>query len=116
MDEEGLTPAPYAPADSVLKVLHHIRDKQAPTRLDQRSLSMMGIPDGNVGRVLLAMRFLQLIDEEGLPTPTLRRLERSGTEYAGLLAEVLRAAYSVVFEYVNPATATDTELFRAFGS
>ena len=116
MEDGDKLVAPYAAIDNVLKVLYHVRDRQLPKLVDQKALGLVGVPEGNVSRTLAALRFFKLIDDEGQPTPTFRRLERSGDEFPSLLAEIIKAAYAVVFEYADPATATDTELFRAFGT
>lgn len=106
---------PYAPTGSVLTVLKKVRSTGSSDVLDNRALTRMGISEGNAGRTLAALQFIGFIDEDGRKTEPLVRLEKAKTdEYPKMLGEIIRDAYSEVFKYLDPATATDVEFLDAF--
>jgi hypothetical protein len=78
-------------------------------------LTRVGVSEGNAGRTLQALRFLNLIDEEGRRTTTFERLRRATTgEYPEVLGEIVKAAYHAVFQILYPAEASDMEIQDAF--
>ena len=116
MDEKVTTKsAPYAPVAHVLTVIRRRRDRGMPFPITLQTLGALGVPDGNQARTLAALRFLGLIDPEGLSTEVFDRLRdaKSG-DYPGTLAEIIRAAYEPVFTIVNPAEDSDIAISDAF--
>jgi hypothetical protein len=58
---------------------------------------------------------LDLIDEDGQPTPEFQQLRKASTdEYRGRLAAIVRAAYAPVFDYVDPAKDSPERVRDAF--
>lgn len=113
MNEEKL--APYAPLSNVIGLIRRRRDKGMPEVLNTQELMRMGIPEGNIPRTLQALRFLNLVDEEGRQTKAFNRIARASTsEYPEILGEIIKEAYSGVFTIIDPAEATDTEFVDAF--
>ena len=113
--EPSTMTAPYAPVDNVLKVIRRLRERGLPSPLTLLELERLGIPSGNAPRTLAALRFLGLIEEDGQRSETFDRLGKANTdEYAGLLAEIVRAAYSPVFTIVDPARDGDIAINDAF--
>lgn len=107
--------APYAPASAVISLIRRLRDSRLPNPLILADLPRLGVSEGNSPRTLQAMRLLGLIDEAGAHSPAFTRLGKATTtEYPALLAEVLRAAYAPVFQIIDPATASETDLVDAF--
>lgn len=109
--------APYAPLANVVGLIRRRREKGLPEFLSADKLIQMSIPEGNVSRTLQALRFLNLIDEEGRQLPLFNRLALAkANEYPDVLAEVIRAAYRDVFTIIgdNPQNVTDPELTDAF--
>jgi hypothetical protein len=108
-------PAPYAPLSNVLTVIRRLRDRGLPDILSPQELARLGIPDGNIGRTLQALRFLGLIDEDGRRTEAFTRLGRvAAVEYPAVLGSIVEAAYTPVFTIVNPSEATELQIFDAF--
>lgn len=115
MARDGKTTAPYAPIKNVLDTIHRLRDRGVPNPLTPESVQSIGVPEGNAHRTVFAMRFLGLIDEAGAPTPTANRMKEASTaEYPVVLGEIVRDAYQMVFELVDPAKDSEIEIADAF--
>jgi hypothetical protein len=113
MNEEKV--APYAPLSNIIGLIRRRRDKGMPEVLNTQELIRMGISEGNIARTLQALRFLNLVDEEGRQTKAFNRIARASTsEYPEILGEILKEAYSDVFTIIDPAEATDIEFVDAF--
>ncbi len=68
-----------------------------------------------VTRTLQALVILDLVDNEGMPTPTFEALRRAPqAEYVQRFAEFLRAAYQEVFAFIDPMTSTVDKVRDAF--
>lgn len=107
--------APYAPFGCVITVIKRFREKGLPDMLTTQEITRIGVSEGNASRTLQALRFLNLVDEEGHRTLIFNRLGRVPTsEYAEVFSEILKEAYSDVFTIVDPAGATDIEINDAF--
>src|SRR5258707_4923436 len=108
--------APYAPLANVVGLIRRRRDKGMPEVLNAERLAQMGITEGNISRNLQALRFLNLIDEEGRQTASFNRLALAKeNEYPGVLAEIIKGAYHDVFTIIDDLNeATDVELNDAF--
>lgn len=106
--------APYAPVKNVVEVIQVHRERGARP-ITNDLLLRLGVPEGNVGRTIQALRLLDLIDEAGEPTTALDELRRASTdEYRARFEQVIRAAYHDVFQIIDPATATPEAVSDAF--
>jgi len=106
---------PYAPYANVLTIIRHARERDLKEPVTSRSITTLGVPEGNATRTIQALRFLNLLDEEGYLTETFKLLSNAPSdEYPGLLEQILRNAYPVVFNALTPATATDQQYVNAF--
>jgi hypothetical protein len=110
--------APYAPPASVIQVIKRYRDRGLPDPVTNSSLVTVGVSEGTVSRVTVALKFLGLIDEEGHRTEDFEQLKRANSgEYQGVLAEILRKTYRPIFELVDPAEDdidAITDVFRRY--
>jgi hypothetical protein len=106
---------PYAPPASVIQVIKRYRERGLPDPVTNSSLEVVGIPSSVTSRVTVTLKFLGLIDESGHRTETFEGLKRANsTEYPSVLAEVLRSAYSLVFDIVNPELDDENAINDAF--
>jgi len=108
--------APYAPLAPLVALIRRRREKGLPEVLNSEKLAQLGISEGNISRILQALRFLNLIDEDGHQTEWFSRIARAKEqEYQGILAEIIKGAYHDVFTIIDdPNLATDIELNDAF--
>jgi hypothetical protein len=106
---------PYAPAANVLGVIDRVRRLNLPATVDTDFLRLADVPEGSLGRVAFALRFLGLTDPNTRPTDQLRAMARATEdEYRELLAGVVRAAYAVDFQRIDPAEESQTKIAEAF--
>ena len=77
--------APYAPLANVLILIRRRRGKGLPEILNTEKLAKLGIPEGNISRTLQALRFLDLIDEEGYQSASFLEFPVSAYKLAGML-------------------------------
>ena len=112
-DLEGL--CAYAPSGNVLTVIHQMRERGLKEPITMQLITVAGVAEGNASRTIQALRFLNLIDEEGYLTDNFKSLRNvSSDEYPTLLGNILKEAYSHVFMVLDPATASDEQLQNAF--
>lgn len=112
-DLEGL--CAYAPSGNVLTVIHQMRERGLKEPITMQLITVTGVAEGNASRTIQALRFLNLIDEEGYLTDNFKSLRNvSSDEYPTVLGNILKEAYSHVFMVLDPATASDEQLQNAF--
>lgn len=110
-------PAPYAPPATVLNFLDRYRNHGLQTPIDATVLTRAGVNDSLINRTLAALQILDFIDDDGEPTAQLELLRGAPeAEYQARLADHIRSVYSDVFNYVDPATASYTEIRDTFRS
>ncbi len=108
---------PYASPQNIKALISRLRNRGWNDPLDSTELvNRLDIPIGSVSRVSIALRFLKLIDEDGHPTDTAKRLrEADEEEYAQVLGDLLKSAYKDVFYKISDiSTASDDEISNAF--
>lgn len=108
------TNRPYPPPSNVITLLHRLRTRNVPERIDTEFLRDIGISEGTINRAMFALRFLGLIDGDE-PSAALRAIAVStDEEYQGILSGLLRDAYREVFEAVDPAEDTHDRIANVF--
>jgi hypothetical protein len=106
---------PYTTASAILEVIDSFRHRSPRTPVTVEVLEMLGMPASITPRTLQALKLLDLLDAEGNPTPALLGLkEAPPEEFPDRLAEVVRAAYSEVFAYRDPATDPPERIIESF--
>ena len=108
--------APYATSANVFAVIWHCRVGGVPFRLTQEwMVKDVGIPEGNAGRVSQALRFLRLTNTLDCGTQKLLDLAKATLdEYPSVLERIIRSAYHILFNTVEPSKATEEEITSAF--
>jgi len=110
---------PYPPPSNVIAVLHRLRSRNLPERIDAEYLRDAGIPDGTVSRTLFALRFLGLAKESGELTDAMKAIGTStDEEYRTTLSGLIRDAYGEVFAVIDPAEDSQDRIlnfFRRYG-
>jgi hypothetical protein len=108
--------SPYASIGNMLVVLAKIRKGWIPNQVDNGEMARIGITASTTSRVLAALQYFELVNEDGKPTDTWKAIATSTTnDYPKVLEGILRNAYPSIFElHPNPADATDIEIANAF--
>jgi hypothetical protein len=100
----GCSPSLTSVRDShVIDVLKRLRSRNLPDRVDSEYLRAAGVPDGSNYRVVFALKFLGLVEND-MPTSDLRAIATStDEEYRSILKRLIQTAYRDVFEVIDPA-------------
>lgn len=97
--------APYAPPATIIEFLGAYRSRSIPTPITGAVLERVGVTASLIPRVTQTLRLLDLLTEDGQPTPALEELRKAPeAELRDRFAALLRAVYADVFQYVDPAT------------
>lgn len=114
---DGTSSVPYAPAQSVLDIVYRYREHDLPTPFTTEVLARAGVSDSLQGRTLASLVGLELIDEDGNPTPALQALaEAPSSSFDDALADHVRSVYAEVFKFVDPAKGSYEQVQDAFRS
>ena len=112
LEGRGLIP-PYGPTRGTLQSLQLLR-RTTPPRIDSDFLRLNKIAPGNEYKVVGALRFLGLIDDEGRPTDDSRLLKTKGATYTLALQDIVRNAYSGLFHGVRLKEITREGIYNYF--
>ncbi|MFO8101028.1 MAG: DUF5343 domain-containing protein [Dehalococcoidia bacterium] len=104
---------PYGPTKGMLQALQLMR-KSTPPRIDGNFLRLNKVAPGNEYKVIGALRFLGVIDDEGKPTEKSRLLKTKGQVFNNALQEIVKEAYRDVFEMMNGNGCTHDDMFNYF--
>jgi Family of unknown function (DUF5343) len=106
---------PYAPASAVLEIIDRRRHRGLAVPISSDVLGRAGISASLIPRTLQALQTLDLIGEDGQPTPTFEGIRLAPeAEHKKRLEEWLKAAYADVFAFVDPAKDDETSIRDAF--
>jgi hypothetical protein len=115
VNETPDTNRPYGPPSNVTAVLHRLRSRNLPERVDVEYLRDAGVGEGTLGRTLFALRFLDLVADDGQPSQALRSIHTStDEEYRTILSGLVREAYAEVFNSIDPAEDSQDRIFNFF--
>jgi hypothetical protein len=108
-------PAPYAPGDTTQMVITAFRDRGLATPFTVDVLQRAGVTEALASRTLQTLKLLELIGDDGNPTPAFEGLRRApAPEYKKRLEEIVRAVYAEVFQFADPATDSTDKIADAF--
>lgn len=106
---------PYASAKSVTQVIHRYRERGLPDPLTPEALQQVGVTASMSSPTYRALTFLGLVDEEGAKTAAFDQIRRSNSdEYPRVLTDVIRDAYSEIFDIADPGKDDSTRIADAF--
>lgn len=106
---------PYPPPSNVILVLHRLRERNLPERIDSEYLRVAVIPDGTITRTLVAIRFLGLINEANEPTEPLKSIHTStDEEYQKILSGLIHESYKDIFNVVDPSKDSQDRILNVF--
>jgi hypothetical protein len=108
-------PGPYAPGSGILSLIDRHRNKGLPSPVDAAVLERAGVSPSLIPRTLQALQTLDLIGDDGRPTEVFEAIRLAPeAEYKKRLADWLTDAYADALAFVDPATATETDIRDAF--
>lgn len=111
--KEGTLKAPYVSTRAIRLFLDRVRSVSTPEKVDIDRLQDYGVSPGNAPALLSALKFLGLLDSQGVPTEDFRAIQTTGAEFCQNLEQVVRRAYADVFDRFDVATA-ERELIRNY--
>ena len=106
--------APYVPASTLSQFFDHIRYVREPSDVDAGLLEDYGIKRGQVFALGSALKFLDVIDESGKPTPVFRGLQTGGDEFRDALRAVVERAYADLFNRLDVSRDTKDKITNFF--
>jgi hypothetical protein len=104
---------PYGPTTGTIQALQLLR-KTTPPKVDGDFLRANKIAPGNEYKVVGALRFLGLIDDDGTPMEKSRLLKTMGSAFTLALQEIIRSAYRELFHYLDVNKATREDIYNYF--
>lgn len=108
-------PGPYAPGSAILSLIHKHRTRGLPLPIDASVLERMSVSPSLIPRTLQALQTLDLVGEDGRPTDVFEGIRLAPeAEYQNRLTDWLADAYADALAFVDPATATETDIRDAF--
>ena len=110
--EHGPT-LPYGPTRGMLQALQLMR-KITPSKIDGSYLRSNQIAPGNEYKVVGALRFLEIIDDDGRPTEKSRLLKTKGAAFTAALQNIIRHAYRNLFEHLNGGAHSQEDIYNYF--
>lgn len=106
---------PYAAPSNIIAVISRARTRNLPETINNEFLRIAGVPEVVFGRVMQALRFLNLVHKDGRPTESLEALAGSKeAEYHELLGTVVRDAYRAEFSLIDPGQDPQPAILDAF--
>lgn len=104
---------PYGPTRGMLEGLQLLQ-RMAPTRVDEVFLRTHKVAPGNEYKVVGALRYLGLIDEQGRPTDQCRLLRTRGPAFKLALQGIIKNAYRDLFESTDLSHDPRDQVYNYF--
>ena len=107
--------APYASPNSVIHLIHRLRDTGLPDPLTHDGLGLVGITPSMVSPTLRSFKYLRIVDDDGQKLSAHQSLSTATSEeYPGVLGEIVKSAYEDVFRIIDPAKHDFEQVEDAF--
>lgn len=104
---------PYGPAKGMIQALLLLQ-RITPGEVNEDFLKTNKIAPRNEYKVIGALRFLGLIDEEGKPSGKCQLLKTRGPTYTLALQEIVRTAYADLFHQLPRKEADREQIYNYF--
>jgi hypothetical protein len=106
---------PYLPTWILDDFLNKIRLVNVPAVLNAETLRGWGIAPNQEHFLTSALNYLNLVDDEGKPTPELAQIQIQGEPFKAKLREIVQKAYEHLFVSVDVEQADLETLVNFFG-
>jgi len=110
--KQGLT-LPYGPTRGMLQALQIMR-KSTPPKVDGNLLRLHKIAPGNEYKVVGALKFLGIIDDDGRPTEKSHLLKTKGPTFTSALRNIISSAYKNLFQHLNGGGYSAEDIYNYF--
>ncbi|MBI2863626.1 MAG: DUF5343 domain-containing protein [Chloroflexi bacterium] len=104
---------PYGPVKGMVEGLQLLQ-RASPSVVDEALLRSNNVAPNNEYKVVGALRYLALIDDEGKPTEKSRLLKTRGATYMLNLQELVRQAYGDLFKRISLRDASRDLIYNYF--
>lgn len=112
--EKSKATFPYARLKGMNVFMSFLREPGwKPSRIDASILKKLGIATGKEREAIVALKFLEIIDEQGKPTGIFDELK---SEYQSTLKRVVLEKYSELFALIPPRMVNQFRLVNFFGT
>ena len=106
-------PPPYGPTEGMLQGIE-LMHRLSPIKVDARLLKNNGVAPNNEYKVVGALKYLNIIDEDGKPTEKSRLLKTRGPSYLLALQDIVKTAYKDLFGQLDMRNATKDQIHNYF--
>jgi hypothetical protein len=104
--------APYISFWTFIRLLDHLNKTAMPRQVDRKYVGKL-LGDGIAPQIVIALKWLGLIEEDGQPTEDFRELVQTHTRKQAL-SRILLDRYDLVFAGVDLANCSPAELDEVF--
>ncbi|MBI4215927.1 MAG: DUF5343 domain-containing protein [Chloroflexi bacterium] len=104
---------PYGPVGGMLEGLGLLQ-RTKPPKVDTAFLQSQGIAPRNEYKVVGALRYLDLINDEGTPTEKCKLLRTRGPDYTQALQDLVKSAYAGFFRNRELKSVTGDAIYNYF--
>lgn len=108
------TVPPYGPTTGTIQALQMMRKATPATKVDGDFLRANKIAPGNEYKVVGALRFLGVIDDDGRLTEKSRALKTVGSAFTLALQDIIHSAYRALFRYLDINKASKDDIYNYF--
>jgi hypothetical protein len=98
--------APYAPVSALREFLTRMSAIGIPNRVDRNFIRRLNVAKNNEWSLLSALKFLEVIDDQGAPTAEYKPLQRSD-RFTEVLRRLVEQAYAPLFELGGASMSTE---------
>lgn len=112
LEQRELIP-PYGPTSGTIQALQ-LLGRTTPPRIDSHFLRVNNIAPANEYKVVGALRFLGLIDDDDKPTESCRLLKTRGATYTLALQDIVINAYAGILHNSNYKEITKENIYNYF--
>jgi len=112
-DDFKSVPPPYGPTEGMLQGIE-LMHRLSPTKVDAKLLKNNGVAPNNEYKVVGALKYLNIIDEDGRPTEKSRLLKTRGPSYLLALQDIVKTAYRDLFDQLDMRNATKDQIHNYF--
>jgi len=110
-------PAPYTAPKAIIDFMEAYRQKGFPGPFTNDVLIKAGVSETLAPRTLISLKLLNLVSDDGEPTPQLVDLRKAAEpDYKARVADLIRDVYAEAFSYVDPKVDPPQRVRDAFRS